>query len=111
MSAHPPFQIDGNLGLTAAIAEALVQSHRRRDLAAARAAAAVAAGAVQGLRARGGVIVDIEWDAGRLVRARLHGGPQPTTMDVSDPNGPIGTYNIVPGAVTVLDAGERGTSW
>jgi alpha-L-fucosidase 2 len=109
-SAHPPFQIDGNLGLAAAIAEALVQSHAGGISLLPALPPHWPTGSVRGLRTRGGVTVDIEWDAARLVRARLHAA-QPVTMDVSDPDGSIGTYEIVPGAATVLDGRERGSSW
>ena len=68
-------------------------------------------GAVRGIRSRGDVSVDVEWAGGRLVRARLRAGAQPTTMMVHGPDGPLGTYELAPGTTRVIDAGERGTSW
>lgn len=116
--AHPPFQVDGNLGFTAGVVEALVQGHRTvasgegvvREVHLLPALpGAWSEGEVRGLRVRGGVTVAITWSAGRVTRAELV-ADRATTVVVREGagEGPRVTLHLAAGIPAVLGAGLVG---
>jgi alpha-L-fucosidase 2 len=110
--AHPPFQIDGNFGFTSGVAEALLQSHFvdedgvREVWLLPALPEAWTEGSVQGLVARGGFVVDIEWDNGRVQKVTVNsqlGGRARFRFDVAE----LGGGSIM-GDYQGLDAEEDG---
>lgn len=86
-SAHPPFQIDANLGVPAAIVELFVQSHRKTadgvmivDLLPALPPG-WEEGRLTGVRVRNGVVLDLEWKGGRVSRLSLR-APRPVAAEL-----------------------------
>ena len=116
-SAHPPFQMDANFGIVAAVAECLVQSHRGEIELLPAAAPLLATGSVRGLRARPGVVVDLSWERGEPTSLALRAlGPGaagshrvrrgPRTVEVELP-GDGSAVELSPGDLRTLVGAHR----
>jgi alpha-L-fucosidase 2 len=71
MDAHPPFQIDGNFGGTAAVLEMLVQSQGGGITLLPALPDAWANGEVRGVCARGGFVLNLSWSEGKLNKVEV----------------------------------------
>ncbi|MFB9057342.1 glycoside hydrolase N-terminal domain-containing protein [Mariniflexile ostreae] len=100
--AHPPFQIDGNFGYTAGVAEMLLQSHTGEIHLLPALPDAWPTGTIKGLKARGDVRVAINWKKGKLVKGVLKASKAQTV---------VVKYAGVTKKITLQPGEEHGLDW
>ena len=92
LCSHPPFQLDGNMGGTAGMAEMLIQSHEGMINILPALPEAWEKGEVSGLKARGGFTLNFSWEHGRFTRGMVYG--RPGTGGLIKINGKIENFTI-----------------
>ena len=101
LDTHPPFQIDGNFGGTAGIAEMLLQSHAGEISILPALPKSWSTGSVKGLHARGAVEVDIDWKDGKASRVTLR-SPIAAEHRVRFADGRVELVKLAAGKETLL---------
>ena len=103
--AHPPFQIDGNFGTTAAIAEMLLHSHNEEIKLLPALPSRWQDGSIQGRRARGDYTVDITWADGKLTESTIRAGKNSSGDVKVNYQGQVRTISPKAGESITLNAG------